>query len=114
MAVLAIALLFSQARGQDDTDLAKKTQNPVADLIRVPFQNNWNFNAGVQHNKRIYVLNIQPVIPIELIDEWNLISRIIMPVIDQHALSPISDRAFGLGDINPPFFFSPAKPGKVI
>jgi hypothetical protein len=86
----------------------------VADLISVPFQNNWNFGAGIHHNKRIYVLNIQPVIPLKLTDEWNLITRVIMPVIDQHALSPKTDRAFGLGDINPSFFFSPAKPGAVI
>ena len=114
LAMLFIGLAFSRAEAQDDSDLAKKTQNPVADLISVPFQNNWNFGAGFHHNKRIYVLNIQPVIPIKVTEEWNLITRVIMPVIDQHALSPITDRAFGLGDINPSFFLSPAKPGAVI
>jgi hypothetical protein len=114
LVVLSFVAASSQVKAQDDMDLVKKTQNPVADLISVPFQNNWNFGAGSHHDKRIYVLNIQPVIPIKLTDEWNLITRIIMPVIDQHALSPKTDRAFGLGDINPSFFFSPAKPGAVI
>ncbi len=77
------------AKDDGAEELAKKTQNPVADLISVPFQSNWNFSAGFHHNRRIYVLNIQPVIPIKLSDDWNLITRIIMPVIDQHALSPL-------------------------
>ena len=63
-----------------DEELVKQTQNPVADLITVPFQNNFNFAAGPKHNHQIYLLNIQPVIPIHITENWNLISRIIMPV----------------------------------
>jgi hypothetical protein len=62
----------------------------------------------------IYVLNVQPVIPLKLSDNWNLIARIITPIINQPALFPGTDSAFGLGDINPTFFLSPAKPGKLI
>jgi hypothetical protein len=50
---------------ESDSDLAKKLQNPVSDLISVPFQNNFNFNYG-PNNDLQYVLNIQPVIPIHL------------------------------------------------
>jgi hypothetical protein len=92
----------------------------VADLISVPLQNNWNFGAGFDHDRTIYVLNVQPVIPINLSEEWNLITRIIMPIINQPNLSPSSGglvpstTGTGFGDFNPTFFFSPAKPGALI
>ncbi len=89
------------------TELAKQTQNPVADLISVPFQNNFNFNTGPE-KRTVWVLNVQPVIPIKLTDHWNLITRTIMPIINQPSLAPGIESAFGLGDLNPSFFFSPA------
>jgi hypothetical protein len=101
------------AADDSDTELAKKTQNPVADLISVPFQNNFNFSAG-PNDATIYVLNVQPVIPLKLTEDWNLITRTIMPIINQPSLFPGDDSAFGLGDLNPTFFLSPAKPGKLI
>ena len=79
----------------------------------MPFQNNFNFGAGTE-DKMIYVLNVQPVIPLKLSEDWNLIARIITPIINQPSLFPGTDSAFGLGDINPTFFLSPAKPGKLI
>jgi len=110
-----IVLPVADAAQQEPSaeDLAKKTQNPVADLISVPLQSNWNFGAG-SRNKTIYILNIQPVIPISISQEWNLITRVIMPVINQPALFAGSNGATGLGDINPTFFLSPAKPGELI
>ena len=108
-----IGLLFSQAKAQDETDLAKKTQNPVADLISVPLQSNFNFGAGSKE-RMIYILNVQPVIPINLTENWNLITRVIMPIINQPSLFPGMDSATGLGDINPSFFLSSAKPGGLI
>jgi len=96
-----------------DTELAKKTQNPVADLISVPLQNNFNFNVG-QGNDMQYVLNIQPVIPLSLTPEWNLITRTIIPVIDQPALGPQVGDECGVGDIQFSAFLSPAKPGEWI
>src|SRR5262245_51143958 len=71
-----------------EEELVKQTQNPVADLISVPFQNNYNFAAGPKHNHMIYLLNIQPVIPIHISENWNLIARIIMPVINLPSLVP--------------------------
>jgi len=61
-----------------EEELVKQTQNPVADLISVPFQNNFNFEAGPKHNHQIYLLNIQPVIPIHITENWNLIARIMI------------------------------------
>ena len=75
------------AATESDTELAKKTQNPVADLISVPFQNNFNFGAGSK-DETIWIMNVQPVIPIKLNDNWNLITRIIMPIINQPSLFP--------------------------
>jgi hypothetical protein len=120
IAALALAgMLHAREAGaaEDETELAKKTQNPVADLISVPFQSNFNFNTGSK-DATVYILNVQPVIPIHLTHDWNLITRTIMPIINQPSLFPgpnsISGSAWGLGDINPSLFFSPAKPGAVI
>ena len=120
--LLFLIALSTPAAGQQsrEEELAKKTQNPVADLISVPLQNNFNFGGGFRHNKMIYVLDVQPVIPINVSEEWNVITRIIMPIINQPNLSPSfgglvpSTAGTGLGDINPTLFFSPARPGQFI
>lgn len=105
------------AEDDTETELAKKTQNPVADLISVPFQSNFNFDTGAK-NAAVYVLNVQPVVPFHLTENWNLITRTIVPIINQPSLFPgpdsVSGSAWGLGDINPSLFLSPAKPGAVI
>jgi hypothetical protein len=93
----------------DRTELAKKLQNPVSNLISVPFQNNFNFGYGPE-DKMQYVLNMQPVIPLHVTEQWNWINRAIIPLIDQPA--PVSE--FGLGDIQYQGYLSPAKPGKLI
>jgi len=107
---------LAQSSG-DETELAKKTQNPVADLISVPFQSNFNFGVGSK-DATVYVLNVQPVIPLHLNADWNLITRTIVPIINQPSLFPgpdsISGSAFGLGDINPSLFLSPANSVKFI
>ena len=111
---LLIALPAAQSAQQEPIgeELAKQTQNPVADLISVPLQNNWNFKAGFNHNKTIYALNVQPVIPIKLNEEWNLITRVIMPIINQPNLAPSSGGSVpsttgtGFGDFNPTFSFA--------
>lgn len=93
--------------------LQKATQNPVASLISVPIQNNSNFNYG-PYNRTQDVLNIQPVIPATLNANWNVITRIIQPIVWQPYPTQNSGGQSGLGDMNPSFFLSPAKPGKVI
>jgi hypothetical protein len=118
--ILALSMPVAAQQESSTEELAKKTQNPVADLISVPLQNNFNFGAGFNHNKMIYILNVQPVIPIHLNDEWNLITRTIMPIINQPSLFPTagglvhSTTGTGLGDINPTVFLSPAKSGELI
>src|SRR5438094_10042529 len=92
---------------EDETELAKKTQNPVADLISVPFQNNLSFGIGPRDATQ-WVLNVQPVVPFHLTENWNLITRTIMPIIGQGSPAPGVDHVGGLGDINPSFFLSPA------
>jgi hypothetical protein len=102
---------------QKRLELQKATQNPVADLISVPFQSNFNFGQGGEGPTREqtqYILNIQPVIPFELNEDWNLITRTIVPIINQPSLFSGMESAWGFGDINPSFFLSPAKPGEWI
>ncbi len=102
-------------------DLQKAVQNPVASLISVPVQNNNNFGIGPDGRVQD-VLNIQPVIPARVSANWNLISRIITPIIYQPTVSQslrpggqsVNQGAYGFGDLNPTFFLSPAKPGKII
>jgi hypothetical protein len=116
MILFLLAAWASPAAAQkqaSDEELVKQTQNLVADLISVPLQNNFNFGTG-SRNRTVWVGNIQPVIPIKLGDDWNLITRTIMPIINQPSLFPGTGSATGLGDINPTFFFSPAKPGELI
>ena len=98
---------------QDEAELAKKTQNPVSDLISLPFQNNTNFGMGPD-DKTQNVLNIQPVWPFSLNEDWNLITRTILPVISQPALAAGQERTNGLGDTTFTTFFSPKDSGKLI
>ena len=100
--------------GADDeraraAELAKKLQNPVASLISVPIQNNWDFGIGPANAMR-YTANVQPVIPFSLTEDWNLITRTIVPFI--YAESPFKGGSAksGLGDIVQSYFFSPKEP----
>ncbi len=94
-------------------DLQKATQNPVASLVSVPIQNNNNFNIG-PFDRTQDVINIQPVIPARISDNWMLITRVIQPILWQPDPSQNTGGEFGLGDMNPTFFLSPARPGKLI
>lgn len=89
-------------------DLAKKLANPVASLISVPLQSNFDFGMGTGSGWR-YTLNIQPVIPIRLNENWNLISRTIIPLIHQGNVTGPNTSQNGLGDTVQSFFFSPNK-----
>jgi hypothetical protein len=95
------------------SDLQKAVQNPVASLISVPIQNNSNFGVGA-FDRTQDVLNIQPVIPAKISKSWMLITRIIQPIIWQPYPDQPTGGESGFGDMNPTFFLSPAKPGKLI
>jgi hypothetical protein len=90
-------------------ELAMKLQNPIANLISVPIQNNWDFGIGSTDAMR-YTVNVQPVMPFSIGDNWNLITRTIMPIIHAEAPVPGTSDVSGLGDILQSFFFSPKAP----
>ena len=98
-------LTFGVVTAQDTDALAKAAQNPISSLISLPFQWNSNFEVGPL-NKPQHVLNIQPVYPLSLNDDWNLITRTILPVISQPAFGQGQGRETGLGDIQFTAFFS--------
>ena len=105
----------ARAQSPESSDLAKASQNPVGNLVSLPFQNNTSFGIG-PNDAISNVLNIQPVYPVGLGKKWNLINRGIVPVIYREEVLPALEMgdAFGLGDISYTGFISPAKPGKLI
>jgi hypothetical protein len=107
--LMALAMMAAPLWAQDEAELAKKLQNPIASLISVPLQCNWDFGRGPENAMR-YTLNIQPVIPITISKDWNVIIRQIVPII--YAEAPVKglDDRTGLGDIVQSFFFSPKAP----
>lgn len=108
VALAGSALTASPALAQDAADLAKAAQNPIADMISLPFQSNTNFSVGPQKQTQ-EILNIQPVIPFSLNSDWNVITRTIVPVISQPPFNANQDREPGVGDIQFSAFLSPKK-----
>ncbi|MHC4315456.1 MAG: transporter, partial [Planctomycetota bacterium] len=109
--LITVILLCSIATAQEQTeqnatDLAKKTQNPISDLTSLPFQYNTFFETGPKA-KTQNVLLIQPVIPLSLNDDWNLIARPIIPLLEQPPMMDGQNRNHGLGNIQFQGFFSP-------
>jgi hypothetical protein len=91
-------------------DLAKKLSNPLAAMISVPLQLNYDQDFGVDDTGDRFLMNAQPVVPITLTKDWNLISRTIVPVVTQNELAAGAGRQTGLGDTSESLWFSPAKP----
>lgn len=110
-AIAAFVLTFAgAAAAQSDTgELARAAQNPVADMISVPFQWNYNFDVGPLEKDQ-HIVNFQPVIPFGLTDDWNLVTRAILPFVSQPAFAPGQGRENGIGDLSVTAFFSPKKP----
>jgi hypothetical protein len=98
------------AAQESDADLAQELSNPLADLMSIPIQMNYDRDIGPSDDGWKLQTNIQPVIPFHLNEDWNLITRTIMPVINQEDIFPGAGSQFGLGDINLSLFFSPKKP----
>lgn len=110
---LAVLLALASPAGAQTTppasdamaELAKSLANPVADLVSVPFQSNWDYHVGT-NEVTLYTLNVQPVIPVNLNDRYMLITRTIVPYVSYHPLTPFSPGAGGLSDTQLSVFLS--------
>jgi hypothetical protein len=117
-AVLVPAMASAQQNDQagpggTDADLAKQLSNPVASLVSVPLQFNWDQPVGIDNDPRL-VMNFQPVIPFSLNGDWNMILRWIMPYVAQPRLFEDAVPTSGMSDIVASVFFSPARPGRFV
>jgi hypothetical protein len=102
---LALGVPFA-ASAQDADALAKQLSNPISSLTSVPLQLNWDTGYGNDDGDR-YLLNVQPVIPVSISEDWNMISRTIVPIVSQDGVVPGEGSQFGLGDTTQSLFFSP-------
>lgn len=102
----------NNATGEATSQLQKAVQNPVANLISAPLQNNTNFGVGT-YDRTQNALNFQPVIPAKIGQNWMIVTRLIQPFVWQPYPAPTTGE-YGLGDMNPTFFLSSQRPGKVI
>jgi hypothetical protein len=107
-----VLTISTTAMADDQEDLAKESQNPIGNIISLPFENNFDFGVGPE-DAVVYTLNLKPVYPLNL-GKVNLINRFILPAIYQEERVEGEGSEFGLGDFTYQAFFSPAKPGNVI
>lgn len=102
-----------ESGAQGTSEIAKQAQNPIASVISVPVENDFNPQTGI-NKEDSYVLQFKPVVPFKLSDDLNLITRTVIPIIQEPDLSPTVPGTSGLGDVQTSLFLSPAKVGKVI
>jgi hypothetical protein len=113
VAVTTLCLAALPVWAQESSEIAKQAQNPIASLISVPIENDFNPQTGI-NKQDSYVLEMKPVVPFKLSNDWTLITRTIIPVIQVPDLAPGVDGTTGVGDVQLSLFLSPAKAGPVI
>jgi hypothetical protein len=113
VALAALSWAAPPVWAQESSEIAKQAQNPIANLISVPIENDFNPQTGIKKDDS-YVLEFKPVIPLRLSNDWTLITRTIIPVIQVPDLAPGVDGTSGVGDVQLSLFLSPAKVGPVI
>jgi hypothetical protein len=111
IAIVPLAPHAQAQQHQSEAELANKLNNPVASMISVPFQYNWDEGYGPQREGHKAQLNIQPVVPARLGPDWTLISRVIVPIVSQRIPTIGDGSQNGVGDITGEFFFVPSRPG---
>ena len=109
LTIIGLSFL-SAVNAETDAELGSELNNPLADLMIIPVQFNYDQDVGVNDEGWILKTNFQPVVPIQLNDDWNLITRTIIPIIKQKDIAPGSGSQSGLGDTSINLFFSPTKP----
>lgn len=110
MALCGLWSVSAASQEQSNEELAKQLANPIASLISLPVQLNWDQDIGPVDDGSRLTLNVQPVLPFSISDDWNLISRTILPVVDQNDIFPGAGDQFGIGDTVQSLFFSPKAP----
>lgn len=115
---LALCLFYGASSYADNlAKLNQQTQDPIANLVSMPLQNNWTFRTG-PNKETSYVMNFQPVIPFSLTKDMNVITRVVMPVVSQPRLALGTAKgvqgAFGLADTDVTFFLSPNSTNSII
>ena len=109
--VAAVSLqTYADMNQTNDAELAQELTNPIADLMTVPIQMTYDQNIGPNDDGWKVQTNIQPVIPFDIGENWNLLTRTIIPVVKQDEVYPGAGSQFGLGDTSLSLFFSPKKP----